>query len=429
VAVEPKKKPTVKSGQVVRYSRIWDERQTYVTDSPTAGRIKTLIRSADEGRLDQYMRLSMEMEAKDAHLQAVANTRRGAVTALEWDIQPADTGDEVLAQEAADYCRETLRDIDTWDETLEHLATAIGPNISVVEMVWEKFRPVATVDVPGHRLTGSYTFGGSGDGPHSTDIRIITDDEPLNGIATDEWGKWIVYTPNSQAGFPFRRTLSAAMGWLYLIKHYVTADWASFSEVFGSPMRYGTYSDDVPDDDKAKLQELLQYADADAWAMFHEGIKVSHLEAGRGTQPYAELIEWIEKKTAILWLGQTLSTDVGAVGSFAAAKVHDNVRTDILLSDLRKEARCIRSQVLRPMTLMKFPRKDVPIPHFKRTVIESKSVDADRLGLERLKIAKELGVSLSADQVYEWLGTTPPEPGKEFGAAKFEQPEDTEDDA
>ena len=52
----------------------------------------------------------------------------------------------------------------------------------------------------------------------------------------------------------------------------------------------------------------------------------------------------------ILWLGQSLTTDIGEHGSRAAAEVHDRVREDLLVDDIADEgqtlARDLPSQCL-----------------------------------------------------------------------------------
>ena len=64
-----------------------------VRDYPSAGltpsRLSAILREADDGSLATPMQLFEEMEEKDAHLFAVANTRRLAVTGLSWEITNA----------------------------------------------------------------------------------------------------------------------------------------------------------------------------------------------------------------------------------------------------------------------------------------------------------------------------------------------------
>ena len=62
------------------------------------------------------------------------------------------------------------------------------------------------------------------------------------------------------------------------------------------------------------------------------------LESGRSDKPYQALQEYCNTEVTILWLGQHLTTDIKNSGSRAAAEVHDRVREDLLVDDMRDEA-------------------------------------------------------------------------------------------
>lgn len=110
----------------------------------------------------------------------------------------------------------------------------------------------------------------------------------------------------------------------------------------------------------------------------------------------------------ILYLGQTLTTDVGSVGSFAAAKVHDNVKASILLSDMNQEARMIREGFLRQLVDCRWPGKKVPVPFWKRRVIEERNLDAKRVAMEKIAKMKEWNLRVDDDVIYEQLGLPMP---------------------
>jgi phage gp29-like protein len=117
----------------------------------------------------------------------------------------------------------------------------------------------------------------------------------------------------------------------------------------------------------------------------------------------------VDNKLAILWLGQTLTTDVVATGSYAAARVHNKVRSDLLASDLRGEATCLREQLFRPMIALKFPGRDMPVPIFKRETSVIRDIDSDKLRLEQLTFAASQGLEVPRKWLYDALGI--PRPG------------------
>ncbi len=403
-AIRPQRpgSPTTGGKRIVKWSNL-DTVRDYVTNSPTASSIAALLQDADDGEVSSLLKLDVEIRAKDPHIQGLANTRQLALTALDWAIEPAELPDDderrALAEDAAGYVAEVVGEIANFDESLEHLATAIGPNLSVVELLWEKGRVIETVDVPGHRLCVDPTLG--------PEVRVETDENPL-GVECEP-GKFIVYTPNANAGFPMAVNITRALAWSYLLKHFAKADWSAFCELFGAPIRVGSGSADVTQEAGDAAIEMLRNMSADSWAYFSEGIQFQLVEANRGTEPFSAIVDWIERKQSIIYLGQTLTTEQAATGSFAMAKVHDNVRADLLLSDIKKEARCLRDGLIRPLVQMRWPKKrNVPMPRFVRQLTAQKDIEGERLALDQLTKAMEFGLEVDEDVKYNMLGIPKP---------------------
>ena len=126
------KRPT--PGRVIQ-PRAEDTWRDYPSSGLTPSRLMAILRQADAGDPSLTMQLFEEMEEKDAHLYAVANTRRLALTGLEWQVISAadlrEGVDRTSADEAAAYCREVLVGIDALDEALQFLSLALGRNIAV----------------------------------------------------------------------------------------------------------------------------------------------------------------------------------------------------------------------------------------------------------------------------------------------------------
>ena len=379
--------------RLVRYSQLFDATRNYFTDQPTAQKFSSYMKAIDAGDVAIMVELTEEMESKDAHLQGVAETRRRAVTALDWEIVPGD-GDERDAKLAADYVSRQLGKIVRWPEALEHLADAIGPNVSVLELVWRGMQLIDIGLVPGHRLITDIGKG--------TSVRILTDESMVWGESAYR-DKWVVYHPNTRGGYPFRVTLTRTNAILYLLKHFAQADWAAFSEVFGMPVRTARVKSGATTAERVEVFKMLRDMSADAVGVFSDDVQLEFHEVARGTQPYEAMIQWVEKKQSILWLGQTLTTDIGDAGSRAAATVHDNVRKDLLMSDVRKEARCIEWQIFEPMVRFRFPSRSMPTPRFLRRLVEYRNVDVERLAMEQIRLAREMGLTIDENWAYETL--------------------------
>ncbi len=394
-------------GRTYKYSFI-DEFRRYLSDNPTATKLANLMKQVDQGDVAALMEISEEIEGKDSHWQSVISTRRQGLTALDWTIEPAPAaGREAQAKIAADYVAEVLDGSDSWPDALEHLATSFGPNVSVLELVWtmNPLRPIEQfVCVPGHRLMTDPFW--------SNQLLMETEEEPM-GVKMPK-GKFVIFHPNPRAGFPFRVTMIRAAALLWLTKHFAIADWSAFCEVFGQPVRVGKYAPDAPSEVQEEMKNMLKNMGSDSWALVPEGTEMEMLEANRTGQPFESIVKWCEDKMTILALGQTLTTDIGDRGSFAAAKTHANVRADLLKADMTAEARCIRAQIFRPLIEWRFPRMNMPLPVFKREVEDERAVEAERLDIDQLKAAMEIKLPIDEDQIYEKLTIQKPRQGSKM---------------
>jgi phage gp29-like protein len=169
-----------------------------------------------------------------------------------------------------------------------------------------------------------------------------------------------------------------------------------------------TWAPTVPSDDRDALDEMLRQMGSDVAGSFPEGVDVKFIQAAGEGAMFEKQADWAERKLSIAWLGQTLTTEHQGVGSFALGKVHDHVRADLLAADLKAEARALQTQLLGPMAALRFPDREGPAPVWRRVFEPGRDLDGDRLGLEQLKQARDMGLPLQTDEVYARLDFTRP---------------------
>lgn len=68
-----------------------DKFSDYPSNGLTPRRLARIFREADEGNVRAQMELFEEMEEKDTHLFSQMQTRKLAVTGLDWEVQPLRT--------------------------------------------------------------------------------------------------------------------------------------------------------------------------------------------------------------------------------------------------------------------------------------------------------------------------------------------------
>jgi len=411
-------------GAIIRPRRE-DAQRDYPADGLTPQRLVSILREADAGSLSAALALYEQMEEKDAHLYSVAHTRRLAVTGLAWEIVSAaelpgwsagrramrDRGatmpmDRALADEAAAYCQDALRNTAGVEEAFDHLALALGRNVSVVELIWDAAidgpRLVELTPVAFERLTCD-DLG---------DLRLLTDAEPNDGIPLPP-DKFIVHRPHSMSGVPARGGLGRVTALAYLAKHFAIKDWLIFAEVFGMPVRIARYAPNATPEEKKELLTMLKQLGADATAVFSKAVEVEVVQSRvpGETNLYENLCVYFDREISKAWLGQTLTTDTARVrATLGAATAHAEVRRDIRDDDLRKEARTVRRDLLTPLTRLKFG-PDAPVPHFRRIV--DLSSEPKKLADVLATAVNDLGVKVPSRWAHAALGLPEAREGEE----------------
>lgn len=158
-------------------------------------------------------------------------------------------------------------------------------------------------------------------------------------------GKWVVYTPYGSSR-PWAKGLWRALAKWWLLKSFALNDWARHGEMHGSPIRVGTCPEGSQAEDRQAFAEDLAAIGSDTSLVAPPGYEVDLLEAAAKTwEMFPKQIETANAELSILLVGQNLTSEVTG-GSFAAAKIHQNVRDDLVRFDAEALAACLREQVL-----------------------------------------------------------------------------------
>ncbi|MEW6199204.1 MAG: DUF935 family protein [Planctomycetota bacterium] len=376
-----------------------DSASTYPSVGLTPSRLLSFLHSADAGTPQVQYELFAEMLQRWPRLAAVEATRRLALTGLDWEV----TGEGESSAEVVEYCRTALAGVERFADALDHLAGAIGCGLAVAELVWERGRLVDIVPVPTTRLVT--------DANEPWRLRILTEEEPTRGVLLDAYPrKWVIHRPRPRAGRPFEGGLLRASALLYLAQNLSFKDWLIYSQIAGMPVRVAQFEPGTSEEDKRQLLAMLQALGTDAVAVLGKNVELKVIEAGRGGErPYQPLQDYCNIEVTILWLGQHLTTDVRASGSRAAAEVHDRVREDLLVGDIRAEGATIRRDVLTPLAQTRFG-DGVAVPRFRRALVQS--VDTKVLA-ETLAVAvNQLGLAVPQAWVHQSLGIPQPQAGE-----------------
>jgi phage gp29-like protein len=142
--------------------------------------------------------------------------------------------------------------------------------------------------------------------------------------------------------------------------------WTVFVEKYGGAFMYGKYPNNASEQHKAEMLESLDALIANAVAIFPEDSEItieSLANKGSVNGVYKQYIEAANAEISKTVLGQTLTTEIGDRGSYAAAKAHNMVREDLASADRRRICQMF-NRLLAVWTLYNFG-SDVTPPRFE----------------------------------------------------------------
>ena len=268
----------------------------------------------------------------DSHLESVWSVRCSAVSGSEWFI--AAGGDAGRREkEAAEVFTTVLSALDMpriFDEMMDAVAFGFSP----LEVIWRtdgKYWGIA--DIIG-KPPQWFEFDGENNLVFKTGA-INTEALPPN--------RFLVARHRPSYANPYGVKVFSKCYWPVTFKRNGFRWWTVFVEKYGGAFLHGKYPSNASDKYKQELLEALEAMIADAVAILPEGAEISiQALANKGSvnTVHKEYIEAANAEISKAVLGQTLTTEIGKNGSYAAAQAHNLVREDLAASDRRRVSGC-----------------------------------------------------------------------------------------
>lgn len=124
---------------------------------------------------------------------------------------------------------------------------------------------------------------------------------------------------------------------LTILKSGSLSDLAQYIEIYGQPIRKGTYPGDNPEL-KAELKNALKESGASFTILMPEGTNIEiigdHVTNGTG-QVHQIMFQTVNNELSVLWLGNTETTSNDNGGSNAKSQEHSKQQNEIHKSDLK----------------------------------------------------------------------------------------------
>jgi len=381
--------------ELIGMRTFWDQS---AASGLTPERLAQMLRGSIRGDIRPYLELAEEMEERDPHYFSVLGTRKRALSRIAASVEEEKGVDKKIIDAVRDLVEEpAFRDM------LRDLVDAFGKGYSAIEIMWGErdglWRPQGYV----WRDPKYFTF----DYISRTELRLA-ELTMIDGSLLPP-AKFIVHRPKLKSGIPIRSGLARIVAWAYLFKNYSLKDWQVFLDVFGMPIRLGKYHPAATPEERRKLLTAVASIAVDAAAIIPESMAVEFIEAKQnGGQPFEDMCRYLDEQISKAVLGQTMSTD-GHAGGLAQAKIHNQVRIDILEDDADQIGTTINRDLIAWFVRLNWGDKaDAPRVVFPVAEPEDVAVLSDALA----KLVP-VGLRVSAQEIREKIGVREPEDGEE----------------
>ena len=377
-----------------------DKFSSYPSDGLTPVKLARIFKEADAGDPFRQMELFEEMESKDTHLFSQLQTRKLAVTGLDWEVQPFSQ--DGTDQEIAAFVEEQLKELDGFSDNLMDILDAIGKGISFQEIEWE-YRD-------GHVVVGNIEYVHQKKFYYDTltDALMLRTEAFPGGIPLPE-NKFIVHRYKARSGHPSRYGVLRVVAWMYLFKNYDLKDWVSFCEVYGMPLRLGTYDATASEKDKAALMDAIVRMGTDAAGIVPSGTDIRFIESNKQSSVdiYERLARFCDEQMSKAIVGQTLTSDSG--GSYAQSKTHNDVRQDLTEADCKAVMETVRRDLIRPLVEFNFGVQ-AHVPYF---ILNATDTDDLKETAEIVNTLAAAGLEIPKSWLYKKFNIPAPEDGEE----------------
>lgn len=289
---------------------------------------------------------------RDTHASAMLEKRTKHLVARAWEVEPAS--EKPLDVSAADFVREVFTGLpfDRITEDLVGGATLKGYAVS--EIVWirdgNRIRPEKIVSHDQRR----FVFG------PDWRPRLLTWSNMRDGIELPD-RKFIVHRRGVVGNNPYGLGLGHQLFWAVLFKREGVAFWLHFLDKFAGPTVIAETPYGMLSDEQRKLLNNLAAVRTSAAIAVPVGTGVKFLEAARsGAVSYQDWLAYWDKQISICTTGETLTTDIGNVGSKAASQTHADMLDLLVDSDGDLSSDTFREQLITWIVEYNFPGAGLP---------------------------------------------------------------------
>ncbi|BAZ39430.1 hypothetical protein NIES4101_53830 [Calothrix sp. NIES-4101] len=365
---------------------------------------------------------------KDGHTYSVLNKRFLQVISREWKVEPASSKrDDKKAAEMVKYHLSSLaaraEDDDVvatgFDALCFNLLDAILKGYKPAEIIWAQDGNEIFPAQVKTRNQERFPFGVN-EATEKWEMRMLTPNDMITGIPVQQEypRKFFVHSFGAVDDNPYGVGVGRTLWWNVFFKKQGIKFWLQFVDKFASPTAIGKYPKGATQEQKATLLRALNAIATDAGVSIPDGMEVMLLEASRSgsIQCYEGLANYMDSEISKAVLGETLSTQIGDRGSYAAAQTHNEVRMQLAKADADLLSDTLNRTLIKWIIDYNLP--NAKPPRLWRDFGEQENLDSR---VQRDKTLFDMGFKLKPEAVKEIYGDDYEEVKEQSGEVSQEE--------
>ncbi|MBK0062395.1 MULTISPECIES: DUF935 domain-containing protein [unclassified Acinetobacter] len=378
----------------------WINQQEHPTNGLTPSRLAQLLIAAESGDLSAQADLGADMEEKDGHIFSELSKRKKAINELDWEVKPPKNATD-QEKKIASEVHEWIDDIDDLEMIFFDALDAIGHGYSCQAIEWEKVGSLILPKSFEHRLAREFKTPTN----QPNELRWVK-----NGVEEELWDYgWLTHYHKAKSGYISRSGLHRVLCYPYVFKNYGMADVLRFLEVYGLPIRIGSYPAGATKEEKWTLLKAVLSIGRDAGGIIPQGMKIDFQNAASGdTDNHMGLIKYCDQTESKIIVGGTLLSDVsGKTSTNAQSKTHEIGFETIIKSDAKQLGRSITGTLISYLMRLNFPNITPDrYPKFKFDVSDIEDIETYAKAIPELV---DVGMQIPLEWVHTKLGIPQPD--------------------
>ena len=327
----------------------WIDQPSHPALGLTPQRLAQLLIEAESGNLTAQADLGADMEERDGHIFSEVDKRKKAINGLPWQILPpknASAQEKKIAEEVAEW----IDDIPDLEMIFFDAMDAVLHGYSCQTIEWHQLGKLWLPARFEHCLAREFKT------PFNAPNELRWNDHSVEGAEFWDYG-WFNHRHKAKSGYVSRSGLLRVLCYPYLFKNYGIKDILEFLEIYGLPIRVGSYSEGATEQEKRTLLRAVLSIGRDAGGIIPKGMTIDFKNAASGdTDNHMSLIKWCENTQSKVIVGGTLLSQAdGKTSTNAQSKTHEVQFETLNKSDAKQLARSINDSIISYVMRLNYP--------------------------------------------------------------------------